>query len=472
MGNAPMTIGLKVDSGGDNRGIMAGSRLRGIIYLSVKQDAPVEAHSVRLRLVGTEVAEVCHTEAEAEHGNNRNTNTGSSNAPERNTDTIYGNNGHYNTLERQSHTIYNVDHSIKQFPHGVVSRGQYEFPFELELPKSLPSSMSAEAFDSKCEVKYEVIAEVFQKPNSIFHTNPNAKEQVTVVANPGITTASDNNTSLSLPVEIIPISECACCCCFGCARVGTMALEAEFAKTRLLLDTPPTTTPTRPGNNGSWGNNTNNASYSEPLVIRFRGSNKSTAEVSRVRARLIETIEWTANGHTKSVKTTLATATKDGTLYPELDKMWRKPFSWEQHRGNEANDLLLTRNPWRTIDPSLSVHSSRPTDTYNGISILVRHVLSLSLDTQGCCTTNPDATALVELYRNPAIYNEGFSVPAASEASAFATGYTDSTPVVATAVPLPEDWNATTAEVVTIPIAEATVLHGDAPGDGRYGHSK
>mmetsp|Transcript_6330 Transcript_6330/g.14984 ORF Transcript_6330/g.14984 Transcript_6330/m.14984 type:complete len:346 (-) Transcript_6330:347-1384(-) len=343
---------------------------------------------------------------------------------------------------------------------------------------SLPFSFCS--FDSKCEVKYEVIAEVFQKPNSIFHTNPNAKEQVTVVANPGITTASDNNTSLSLPVEIIPISECACCCCFGCARVGTMALEAEFAKTRLLLDTPPTTTPTRPGNNGSWGNNTNNASYSEPLVIRFRGSNKSTAEVSRVRARLIETIEWTANGHTKSVKTTLATATKDGTLYPELDKMWRKPFSWEQHRGNEANDLLLTRNPWRTIDPSLSVHSSRPTDTYNGISILVRHVLSLSLDTQGCCTTNPDATALVELYRNPAIYNEGFSVPAAagstapveSEASAFATGYTDSTPVVATAVPLPEDWNATTAEVVTIPIAEATVLHGDAPGDGRYGHSK
>lgn len=122
MGNSPMTIGLKVDTptGG---AVHAGSILYGRIYLSVTQVTNNKniGHSIRLKVTGTESVEVHHTTSETDDGRTRTRD-------------------HY---EHASHTIYSVDHPMKEFPNGKIPRGQYEFPFALQLPESLPSSMSA-----------------------------------------------------------------------------------------------------------------------------------------------------------------------------------------------------------------------------------------------------------------------------------------------------------------------------------------
>ena len=339
---------------------------------------------------------------------------------------------------------------------------------------------------SHCAVRYEIVAEVFQKPNTLFYKNPHAKERLVVVAMPS-TVTPQYDSSLHLPVEIVPISSCACCCFGGCTKIGTMALEAKFDKTTLFLDAPSTRATKNWNNRSRYRQNQSfqsggvNASR-QSFGVQFRCENKSTENVKRVTAQLDEIIEWNINGQTAMVKRTLATSTRDASLYPELDPMWHKPFAWEEHQyGNEARSPLLSTQPWRTMDPSLYIDGRQATDTYRGTAVRVRHVLTFKIVTGGCCSTNPEASALVEIYRNPmafggseatfdpmvgtqpsvapsAPFEDDISFPPA--ASAPPSVYdTNSTEVpLAQAQVLPEDWDAHKAEVVHIPLAEATVV--------------
>ena len=137
MGNTPLTIAVKVDSGNNGGAIVAGSILYGRIYLDNQE--PVEAHSIRLKMIGTEEVVVHHTK----HHTNTESTSGSRNG-NRNGH-CHGNHNHTcGHSKRASHTFYNIDHSIKDFPSGIIPRGQYEFPFALQLPKSLPSTMNVQ----------------------------------------------------------------------------------------------------------------------------------------------------------------------------------------------------------------------------------------------------------------------------------------------------------------------------------------
>lgn len=483
-----MTIGLKVDNGTNSRGVVAGSILHGRIYLH--NDTPVSGHSIRLKMSGIEEAVVHHTSTESS-GSHHHYQHSSGHRHNRH----HGSHGYdtqtIDNYERHSDTFYSIDHTIKEFPGGVIPRGQFEFPFALQLPKSLPSSMAAaQDSQSHCKVRYEVVAEVYQKPNTIFYSNPQAKESLTVVAMPSTVTPR-HDSSLHLPAEIVPISTCNCCCFASCTKIGTMALEAKFDKTTLFLDAPSVPA------SKSWNNSRRQPFQSEggnasqhTFGVQFRCENKSTERVKNVKTQLVETIEWSVNGKTASVKTTLATSTRDASLYPELKAMWHKPFQWEQHSYSnaEATSPLLDAKPWRTMDPSLRVDGTQASDTYRGSAVKVRHVLSFQIRTEGCCSTNPDASALVEIYRNPvafgaseASFGEAASkqtAPSAPfEADVFATAPAASAPpstydssyaknpgsqqvpMAQASVVLPQDWNAHTEEVVSIPIVEATVVH-------------
>jgi len=483
-----MTIGLKVDNGTNKRGIIAGSILHGRIYLH--NDKPMNAHSIRLKMSGIEEAVVHHTATETRVRNHHHGRANTEGATENVTMDHY---------ERHSDTFYSIDHTIREFPGGVIPRGQYEFPFALQLPQSLPSSMEAENSQSHCKVRYEIIAEVYQKPNSIFYSNPHAKEQLTVISMPS-TVSPQHDSSLHLPAEIIPMSNCACCCFGSCSKIGTMALETQFDKTTLFLDTPSSPS-TKNWNKSSSRQNRSFQSEGpnstmQSFGVNFRCENKSTERVKNVIAQLDETIEWSVNGHTTFCKKTLAKSTRDASLYPELKPMWHKPFTWEEHQYNnpEAHSPLLDSKPWRTMDPSLRVDGAQAFDTYRGAAVKVRHVLTFKLVTEGCCSTNPEVSALVEIYRNPVAFGgseaafhnplagtqkpqnvspsapfEGqvFESPpyATAPPSAYDTSYSNNTMPSASAVPLaeaqlvlPEDWNAQAAEIVNIPIVEATVV--------------
>ncbi len=282
-----------------------------------------------------------------------------------------------------------------------------------------------------------------------------------------------------------------------------MALEAKFDKTTLFLNEALSRTANNRWNNTSHGRQ-NRRFQSESanarqqtLGIQFRCENKSTEKVKNVIAKLVQTIEWTVNGQRAFVQKTLAESTRDASMYSELDPMWHKPFKWEQHQysNNESTSPLLHAKPWRTMDPALRVDGTEATDTYRGTAVNVRHTVSFSIKTQGCCSTNPDASALVEIYRNPVAFGgeeaayhdplgatqaqdfypsapfEEETVDPSAHASAPPSMYDDNystsqyTKTSASEVPmaqarlvLPDDWDAHTEEVVNIPIAEATVV--------------
>lgn len=479
-----MTIGVKVNdpsstgSFGSTSTHVAGSIVYGKVYLSVK-GREEEANSVRLKVIGKENVMVHHTSTENEQNGNGNHARARSSPSSHSSVTR----DHY---ERSTHDVWHVDHPLKVFPNGKVSHGQYEFPFALQLPTNLPSTMSSQSGQSICEVRYEVVAEVFKKPNSILYSNPNAKEEINVVAMHKI----NHDTSLHLPADIVPINKC---CCFTCTKQGTIALETKFDRTTLLVDPS--------GKTAASYRNENRTTDQNGVMVEFRCQNKSTAKVGSVDVQLIEVIEWTSNGHKESVRSVLAEAKKDAQLYPELDALWRKPNRFDQRRddNNEAHSLLQYK-PWNAIGPLLvQTHAN---DTYRGKGIHVRHILEIQLKTMGWCATNPDVSTMIEIYRNSispsssssstapstgrhevtapsAPFEDEFSSTIMTQQASAPSGIFDyddspygcnnekmtnndngftSMPTAEAKQVLPEDWNAQTAEVVTIPMVEATIL--------------
>mmetsp|Transcript_39141 Transcript_39141/g.94629 ORF Transcript_39141/g.94629 Transcript_39141/m.94629 type:complete len:179 (+) Transcript_39141:57-593(+) len=119
-------------------------------------------------------------------------------------------------------------------------------------------------------------------------------------------------------------------------------------------------------------------------------------------------------------------------------------------------------------------------DTYRGNSVTVQHVLSVVLVSNGCCNSNPESATMMQLVKS---FSNGGSGGKSSEPTmvtpsapsdllddTITPGSSSSSPVLATAEMvvaeaqvLPPDWNAQTAQVVEIPMAEAMVIEPSAP---------
>jgi len=533
MGNTPLTIGLQIDTPPATKYHVAGSILYGKVYLSITGHDGIVASSLRLKVIGKEYVLVHHTTTTEDR--NRSSNHGGRQRSSSNSSSSSVTRDHY---EQSTHDIWNVDHPLKVFPTGTIPPGNYEFPFSLSLPESLPSTMSSQRGQSTCEIRYEVVAEVFQKPNSFMYSNPKSKKKELNIAakcvgyfpttptptslsstpinnsnnneeydNDNDDTTSPSSTAIQLPLDIVPINKCSCC---SCTKQGTIALETKLNKTILFV--PDTHL---------------NLNPAADVRVEFRCENKSTAHVGCVLVQLIETIEWTSNGHKEAVRKVLAEAKKEATFFPELEALRRKPRKVRRHNiqnNNESEEsedhLLLQYKAWHRMGPLLV--PSYAHDTYHrGTAIQVRHILSLQLQTTGWCTTNPEMSSLVELYRHPpttttnatatigvvnhnpccsyeqqqqqqqqqyptttttttpsAPFEDEFSFTTTPQqaTTATATAPSDvydydnnnkmplsSTSILPTAeaqLVLPDDWNthAHTADVVNIPMAEATIL--------------
>eukprot|EP00537_Pseudo-nitzschia_pungens_P019679 CAMPEP_0172402844 /NCGR_PEP_ID=MMETSP1061-20121228/56336_1 /TAXON_ID=37318 /ORGANISM="Pseudo-nitzschia pungens, Strain cf. pungens" /LENGTH=292 /DNA_ID=CAMNT_0013136985 /DNA_START=217 /DNA_END=1095 /DNA_ORIENTATION=- len=234
-----------------------------------------------------------------------------------------------------------------------------------------------------------------------------------------------------------------------------MALEAIFDKTTLLLPPEMVSTatmtmflPPEP-------------SSSTSVVIHFRCQNNSTKHVQCVKADLVEVIEWRANGRRETVRTVLATTTNDASLYPELTPS-RSLHQSAQSAVSTLRDERLEHLPWRTIHLSLTGQRPMPHDTYQGQLILVRHILTIHLKCEGCCSTNHEASTLVRIYRRPRYMpvtreeNEAYYSEATGNTDPRPPGYVASaTPVT---VPFQDDGN-----YVEYPVATAAIATGALP---------
>eukprot|EP00339_Tiarina_fusa_P024646 CAMPEP_0117066660 /NCGR_PEP_ID=MMETSP0472-20121206/46632_1 /TAXON_ID=693140 ORGANISM="Tiarina fusus, Strain LIS" /NCGR_SAMPLE_ID=MMETSP0472 /ASSEMBLY_ACC=CAM_ASM_000603 /LENGTH=160 /DNA_ID=CAMNT_0004787835 /DNA_START=46 /DNA_END=525 /DNA_ORIENTATION=+ len=160
MGNAPITVGLRTDKSSCS----AGSKATGRVYVSVsKESQPVQA--LMLKIVGAEHVLVHHTTSHSDRHNDRR----------------HRNHSHSHTedhYERAESTFLQLEYPLHTFPRGQLAPGQYEYPFEIQLPYNLPSSMICRDGQSYCDVKYELTA-TLQKTNSgIFSPNPSAQQEV------------------------------------------------------------------------------------------------------------------------------------------------------------------------------------------------------------------------------------------------------------------------------------------------------
>lgn len=245
------------------------------------------------------------------------------------------------------------------------------------------------------------------------------------------------------------------------------------------------------------------------VQVQFRCQNQSSLKVNMVQAKLEQIIEWRANGHRERVSRILDRRDMDASQIPSLQRIGRKKrrHGQEEYFGippspqdSTASDVGSIPS-WQLVQLQVSPQSQ---DSYQGNVLEVRHVLSVHLVSQGCCTTNPEASARLQVFRQlpklsaspndvaaaaadplanattsasaPSdVYDDilgmtppssappaSYDVPAVTAtATAYPTQvqYLDAmAPPMAEAQALPPDWNAQTAQVVDIPMAKAVVL--------------
>ena len=458
MGNKPMTIGVRTDQ----QCYRAGSTVTGRVYVSVTNQAQA-VDCLMLKIVGEESAVVHRTtqhssssSSSRRRGQRRHSTTGSRTQH------------HY---ERANVLFLQLEYPLTRYNTASLPPGQYEYPFVIQLPPSLPSSMMCRKGESHAQVKYQIVATMHKSNAGIFNSNPSALQRLQLMATVPYNSSIKEQQppqEQHLPLEHVPVQKC---CCFG--RAGSMSLEVKVDKTIIQPQ--------------------------DVVNVQFSGTNKSSVKVKEVRVQLEQIIEWQCHGYKEQVRTTLDQRVLDANQYPELQEISPQRARQQYFGVPQAEHFLSNHHEWHASQLRIPAESQ---DSMNGRAIQIRHVLSVQLRTKGCCTTNPESGARMQLYRSvvaagannnadddplllvppqeqstPAsapmdIYdneagggskaNHQTAIPlvAAVEPSAPSDIYNDgeeSLPV-AEAQALPPDWNAQTAEVVNIPMAEAVIL--------------
>jgi hypothetical protein len=432
MGNTPVTVGLHTDESC----YTAGDIVTGKIYISVTKPQP--ATVLNIRILGEEHTVIHHT-------TNETTSSGGSNHHNSTTTTT-----EENHFEQANSAFFNLDYPIHMFPK-QIQVGQYEFPFTITLPSNLPSSMICRKHQSYAQVHYQITAKLQTATTTmggLFQQAPHKTQVLQILAAPPF--GSEDGSALQLPTELVPVTKC---CCF---QKGRVALAASFDKTVV-----------RPN---------------ETIGVEFTADNQSTIRVDTVRVILEEHIEWRAHGgRTEQVHRVLQKVDLPASEYPELAKLRRKRSTTHYfggsstttdrqrspliHNNNNNNHNSNNHTPARLTQVVVPTDA---TDSYNGRWIEVRHSLSVRLMTPGCCTTNPEACIRLQICRTsttapptpsapPSDYDIDIDIPASAPS------------VVEAEAVLPAGWSAQTAEVVDIPMVQATLLldnkHPNPPYD-------
>lgn len=444
MGNSPITVGIRTQK----LDYKAGDSVNGTVYMSVTKSGQ-RAQALVLQIVGREHAVVHYTTTETHRdGHAEHTR-------------------HHDHYDESTHDFMRIEYPLHRFESQQLVSGQFEFPFSIQLPLDLPSSMQCQRGQSRCSVEYRLTATLMQPSSGIFSSNPSSEQLLNVVRIPPLN-EDTSNCSLELPVQEVPVVTCCC------HNKGNIMLQAQFNKTIL-----------QPQDN---------------IEVQFRCRNNSSVRVHRVRVQLEQTTKWTTSrGREETVQDLLDRQNLDAKQFPELQKKPRR----QRHEFGSANEQIPFQDSnWNRC--AIRVPAT-VRDSYDGRAIKIRHLISVQLLTDGCCTTDPDAATFVRIYHHlgaphPAvasIENLAGSFPHSQSPYKGGSGYFDAPSTTAsyteypTTVPppsappsqwdhsggyysgggvtpmaeaqvLPADWNAQTADVVHIPMAEAVVLESES----------
>lgn len=200
----------------------------------------------------------------------------------------------------------------------------------------------------------------------------------------------------------------------------------------------------------------------QSYLISFSLLNNSSVEVKGVRVQLFERVQWRAEGREKAQLNVLNKEYCDGR---SLDSRIEMGVS----RSEVSYSEIPRQREVRFVIPT----SAR--DTYAGRIIQVQHWISIKVITP-CCMTDPDSTVDVTITRQgPFEGQQGASTADSCSASTqqgvqYPDQYDNPPPTappletnVTEAEVLPPDWTPITADVITIPAENVTIVSEEVP---------
>ena len=381
MGNKQCKLVLRLD----DKTFTAGGLVTGRVYLSVTQE--VQADSLFLLLQGEECCQIAHDEQDYSRSSSRDYSST------------------HREIDRASSSLVHMNVALTNFPSSKLVPGQYEYPFEWQLPSNLPSTMYVSKGDSHCEIRYRMTAHLHQS-GSFENPKHSATQTLCILAQPK---APPHSTGLVMDPEVIRIKSC----CFDNGQV-TMGWDVDKTV----------------------------ASPDSVLKIGISGRNESSVEIDCLRARLIETITWTANGRREEEKTILTESQVPTTNLPQ----WHSTKRLHHVSPYEHVDMGSYR---QSVVETQLLLPNEARDTYNGSVIQVRHSLVITAKTPPCNTT-VESGSLIRVQRQSAeVMAHATSVPAYDSVAE---------PTFVEADILPQDWRPQEAHVIKLPVSSAVLV--------------
>jgi Arrestin (or S-antigen), N-terminal domain len=317
---------------------VAGSRLKG--SLSIVLDREIKCKALSLQFFGQECTRVKYT---ATHDDSTTHNNGTTSTKK--THHAYS-----------SHTFFVVDLSsfenrIVVNNEGRVLPGKYEVPYEVDLPDSLPSTMTEKIHGGYCKILYQLKAE-FTGSGVLW--NYQYKTEIKIVAKPLETEP--------IPYSASPVTEnIRIFCCFS---RGSVVFGAKVNDTRL--------------------------GHGETSLVSVSCCNNTTVIIKSIDATLMQECHWTARSHNETCTRILQRITFPSfNSEPHCDiHAPRKTLGTTEAVPTTERDLIIRemesgKHTGNVTMPFTALCS------YAGSLMTIKHYILVKVH-MGCCFNNPE----------------------------------------------------------------------------------
>mmetsp|Transcript_66976 Transcript_66976/g.75009 ORF Transcript_66976/g.75009 Transcript_66976/m.75009 type:complete len:598 (-) Transcript_66976:23-1816(-) len=232
--------------------------------------------------------------------------------------------------------------------NGKIQPGQYVIPFSVVLPAFLPSTMDFHARGGYARIKYKI--KMALKGSGVFW-DYTAETPIHI-----------NSASIArhVPFDGPPDEQIVnLCCCFG---RGSILVGAKVDNTTLAKG--------------------------QQTVVSYACRNKSRNDVRDIYAELKEVATWSAGSHSER-----ATKMLHSVRFPIQNKDTLKGMKDREMTQNDLEGYQyagLVHEIHNRVNSAIIVVPNTSNNTYRGSLIKIRHELSLRVETEGCCTSNPE----------------------------------------------------------------------------------
>ncbi len=301
-----------------------------------------------------------------------------------------------------------------------INSGQYAYPFEIQLPDHLPSSMDHSSGGGYCNIVYKVKAEAAGGK----WRNAKAERQLEILSKPP--------SNAPVPNSVEPVTSNIMMCC--CIPKGEITFAAHVDDTRI--------------------------GEGETMAVNFACKNESSAGIEFASAQIKQKIHWKSSSHSERSEIVLASANfgldegMEMRTKEEMKQMKDSDYGPGMISNAVDNDLfreLLATVKEGTNQVSLTIPSNAY-HTYSGQLMTVYHTLKIKVKTPSC-STNPEAKVAIQIV-TPDIFSQEGDDPHALE-------YPNPSSSL-----LPDGWDASEVNTSAMTSGSGNVVYGGGISSG------